>query len=80
MIVVVGVVAIVATAVKIPAYLRDPWEYNFAKLQSSGSRHTGADAWSSEADKVFRQQRPRRPRRPMPAPRRARSRAARPPT
>jgi predicted exporter len=54
-IVVVGVVAIAAAAVKVPGYLRDPWEYNFAKLQSSGSRQTGADRWSSEADKVFRQ-------------------------
>ncbi|MFO0651425.1 MAG: MMPL family transporter [Polyangiales bacterium] len=50
----VGAVAVIAAAVKLPGYLRDPWEYNFAKLQSSGSRHTGADAWSSEADKVFR--------------------------
>ncbi len=50
----VGAVAVVVAASKLPGYLRDPWEYNFAKLQSSGSRHTGADAWSSEADKVFR--------------------------
>ncbi len=50
----VGAVAVIVAATKLPGYLRDPWEYNFAKLQSSGSRHTGADAWSSEADKVFR--------------------------
>jgi hypothetical protein len=49
-----GVIALVAVGSKVPAYLRDPWEYNFAKLSSSGSRRTGADAWSSEADRVFR--------------------------
>ncbi len=49
-----GITAVGLSVSKLPAYLRDPWEYNFAKLQSSGSRQTGADAWSSEADKVFR--------------------------
>ena len=54
LVVVVGLAAVAVAAVKLPAYLRDPWEYNFAKLQSSGSRQTGADAWSSAADEVFR--------------------------
>jgi predicted exporter len=49
----VGLAISVWAAVALPAYLRDPWEYNFAKLGSRGSRHTGADAWSSRADKIF---------------------------
>lgn len=49
----VGLAISIWAAVALPAYLRDPWEYNFAKLGSRGSRHTGADAWSSRADKIF---------------------------
>ncbi|MDB4931929.1 MAG: exporters of the superfamily [Myxococcaceae bacterium] len=49
----VGAVLCVWSAVALPKYLRDPWEYNFANLGSRGSRHTGADAWSSRADRIF---------------------------
>lgn len=38
---------------KIPAFLRDPWEYNFHKLGSRGSQQTGAGEWSNKAEKVF---------------------------
>jgi uncharacterized protein len=64
----VGALAVGTAMWKLPAYLHDPWEYNFAKLQSSGSRQTGADAWSSEADKVFRQSAPPPPARAPGAP------------
>lgn len=49
----VGLGLAVWSAVALPRYLRDPWEYNFANLGSRGSRHTGADAWSSRADRIF---------------------------
>jgi hypothetical protein len=38
---------------KLPPYLRDPWEYNFAKLGSRGSKVGGAGEWSNKADTVF---------------------------
>ena len=48
-----GVITVVAL-VKIPAFLADPWEYNFAHLGSSSSKQdNGAGAWSSKAEKVF---------------------------
>ncbi len=49
-------VAIAATAValwKVPGYLADPWEYNFARLGSRGSKKGGAGEWSVKAEKVF---------------------------
>ena len=49
----VGAALCVWSAVALPRYLRDPWEYNFANLGSRGSRHSGADAWSSRADRIF---------------------------
>ncbi len=60
-----GVIALVAAAWRVPSYLRDPWEYNFAKLGSSGSRQSGADAWSSEAGRVFRANTPPQPTGPL---------------
>ncbi len=39
---------------KIPAFLRDPWEYNFSKLGSRSSKVGGAGEWSNKADEVFR--------------------------
>ncbi len=48
-----GALLCIWSAVALPKYLRDPWEYNFANLGSRGSRHTGADSWSSRADLVF---------------------------
>jgi predicted RND superfamily exporter protein len=38
----------------LPRYLKDPWEYNFSKLGSRGSRRTGAEVWSYRARQVFR--------------------------
>ena len=40
-------------AVKLPHYLRDPWEYDFNQLGSRGTKVGGAAAWSNKADKVF---------------------------
>ena len=39
---------------KLPQYLKDPWEYNFSKLGSRSSAHSGAGEWSNKADEVFR--------------------------
>lgn len=52
-IIVAGLGLAVWSAIALPRYLRDPWEYNFANLGSRGSRHTGADAWSSRAGRIF---------------------------
>ncbi len=49
----VGLVLTVVAAVKLPTYLHDPWEYNFSNLGSKHSRHSGADAWNSEQDKIL---------------------------
>lgn len=46
-------VVTIAAATQLPSYLRDPWEYNFARLGSSESKKTGAGKWSLEADRVF---------------------------
>jgi preprotein translocase subunit SecF len=43
----------IALTWKLPAYLRDPWEYDFHNLGSRGSQVTGAAAWSNKADRVF---------------------------
>jgi predicted RND superfamily exporter protein len=40
-------------AYRVPGYLRDPWEYNFDKLGSKGSKAGGAAEWSIRADDVF---------------------------
>ncbi len=49
--------ALAVTAVaawKAPAFLRDPWEYDFERLGSRGSKQQGgAGEWSNKADKVF---------------------------
>jgi hypothetical protein len=50
------VVMLAITAVmafKLPGYLRDPWEYNFDRLGSRGSKKGGAGEWSNKAEKVF---------------------------
>lgn len=47
-----GLVSI-ATALKVPAYLADPWEYDFDKLGSRGSKAGGAGEWSTKAERVF---------------------------
>jgi hypothetical protein len=49
-------VAVALTAVaasKIPAFLRDPWEYDFDRLGSRGSKDGGAGEWSNKAEAVF---------------------------
>jgi predicted RND superfamily exporter protein len=39
---------------KVPAFLRDPWEYNFDRLGSRGSKASGgAGDWSNKAERVF---------------------------
>ncbi len=40
-------------AYHLPGYLRDPWEYDFDKLGSRGSKHGGAGEWSTKAERVF---------------------------
>ncbi len=49
----VGAVLCVWAAVALPKFLADPWEYNFARLGSRGSRHSGADSWSNRAGRIF---------------------------
>ena len=51
----VGLAAVfsVVAAWKLPTYLSDPWEYNFDKLGSRGSKVSGAGIWSNKAEKVF---------------------------
>src|SRR5262249_22765158 len=39
---------------KLPAYARDPWEYDFDKLGSKGARSTGAFKWTEKADAIVR--------------------------
>lgn len=49
-----GAIVTIVAASRIPSFLRDPWEYNFAHLGSRESkRDTGAGGWSSKAEKVF---------------------------
>ena len=43
----------VAAAWKIPTFLRDPWEYDFDRLGSRGSKQGGAGEWSNKAEAVF---------------------------
>ncbi|HEU4405839.1 MAG TPA: MMPL family transporter [Polyangiaceae bacterium] len=47
-----ALVALVAAA-KLPGFLRDPWEYNFARLGSTSSKQQGAGVWSRKANDVF---------------------------
>lgn len=42
-----------AAARKVPTYLADPWEYDFDKLGSRGSKVGGAGEWSTKAERVF---------------------------
>jgi predicted RND superfamily exporter protein len=52
--VVVGATALaVLAAVRLPGFLRDPWEYNFARLGSKQSQTRGAGLWSLRASEVF---------------------------
>ncbi|WP_394850242.1 MMPL family transporter [Pendulispora brunnea] len=51
----VGAAAVLCavTAWKLPSYLHDPWEYNFDRLGSRGSKSSGAGSWSTKAEHVF---------------------------
>ena len=53
--VILGLAAVVTViaASKLPTFLRDPWEYNFARLGSRGSKQGGAGEWSVKAEQVF---------------------------
>ncbi len=42
-----------ATAWRLPGFLRDPWEYDFDKLGSEGARKGGAFEVSAKADKIL---------------------------
>ncbi|KYF81847.1 RND transporter [Sorangium cellulosum] len=49
----VAPIVLLLAAWKLPAYLRDPWEYNFARLGSKSSQQKGAGSWSLKASEVF---------------------------
>ncbi|WP_438027505.1 efflux RND transporter permease subunit [Sorangium sp. So ce233] len=49
----VAPITLLLAAWKLPAYVRDPWEYNFARLGSKSSREKGAGSWSLKASEVF---------------------------
>jgi uncharacterized protein len=48
-----AVVLTLVTAYRLPGFLRDPWEYDFTKLGSKGSRSSGPAQWSAKADAVL---------------------------
>ncbi|MBX3208675.1 MAG: MMPL family transporter [Labilithrix sp.] len=50
----VAAVLTIVAVVKIPSFIRDPWEYNFHNLGSRGSHQaSGAGTWSNKAEAVF---------------------------
>lgn len=49
----VAPIVLVLAAWKLPAYVSDPWEYNFARLGSKSSQQKGAGSWSLKASEVF---------------------------
>lgn len=61
----VGIALLAVAVSKVPGFLKDPWEYNFAKLQSSGNQRSGAGSWSVVADEIFRANTPPRRAGPM---------------
>ncbi|AUX20528.1 RND efflux transporter [Sorangium cellulosum] len=46
-------VVLALAAWKLPAYVQDPWEYNFARLGSKSSQQKGPGIWSRKASEVF---------------------------
>jgi predicted RND superfamily exporter protein len=52
---IIGLAAVltIVAAWKLPAFLRDPWEYDFDKLGSKGARTTGAFQWSEKANAIL---------------------------
>lgn len=50
----VAAILTVVSLLRIPGFLRDPWEYNFAHLGSKAAKTSGgAGAWSIKAESVF---------------------------
>ncbi len=49
----IGAAITVLAASRIPAYLVDPWEYDFGKLGSRRTDVSGAGEWSNKANLVF---------------------------
>ncbi|MBX3260079.1 MAG: MMPL family transporter [Labilithrix sp.] len=51
----VGAAAVItlALSVRLPSFLKDPWEYDFDKLGSKGARTSGAFQWSKKADAIL---------------------------
>ncbi|AUX40029.1 RND efflux transporter [Sorangium cellulosum] len=49
----VAPITLALAAWKLPAYVKDPWEYNFARLGSKSSQDRGAGSWSRKASEVF---------------------------
>ncbi|WP_146646045.1 efflux RND transporter permease subunit [Labilithrix luteola] len=43
----------VITCIKLPSFIRDPWEYDFDKLGSQNARKRGAFVVSGKADKIL---------------------------
>jgi hypothetical protein len=43
----------IVAALRIPRFVRDPWEYDFDRLGSRGSKSGGAGEWSNKAETVF---------------------------
>ncbi|MBX3208686.1 MAG: MMPL family transporter [Labilithrix sp.] len=43
----------VILALRLPSFLKDPWEYDFDKLGSKGARTSGAFQWSGKADRIL---------------------------
>jgi predicted RND superfamily exporter protein len=53
-ILVIAAIATIIAVIPIPAFLKDPWEYNFAHLGSKASKKSGgAGEWSLKAEQVF---------------------------
>jgi predicted exporter len=48
-----ALVLTVLAAWRLPGFLRDPWEYDFDKLGSKGSRSSGPAQWSAKADAIL---------------------------
>ncbi len=52
-IVLVAGVTVVGLVAPLPRFLADPWEYNFDRLGSRGSKSGGPATWSIKAERVF---------------------------
>lgn len=48
-----AIIVTVVTAWRLPGFIRDPWEYDFEKLGSKGSRTNGPAQWSAKANEVL---------------------------